>query len=98
MDKKLRLLVTFLARGDDGAACKVMAYEPIRHVDPPPDGQRPCKPTGLTESRLAADGRVDLASDAAMPGVADRAPLRLAVAGRARCALAPPARAAVAHR
>jgi hypothetical protein len=60
MDKQLRLLDSFPARGADGAAYKVMAYEHLRRVDLMSSGAEQWEPTGQTEYRLASGERVDL--------------------------------------
>jgi hypothetical protein len=65
MDKQLRLLDSFPARGADGAAYKVMAYEQLRRVDLMSSGAEQWESTGLTEYRLASGERVDLLSDGA---------------------------------
>ena len=58
MDKQLRLLDSFPARGADGAAYKVMAYEHLRRVDLMSSGAEQWEPTGQTEYRLASGERV----------------------------------------
>ena len=63
MDKQLRLLDSFQARGADGAAYKVMAYEHLRRVDLMSSGAEQWEPTGQTEYRLASGERVDLMVD-----------------------------------
>ena len=63
MDKQLRLLDSFAARGADGAAYKVMAYEQLLRVDLMTSGVEHWEPTGLTEYRLASGERVDLQAD-----------------------------------
>ena len=63
MDKQLRLLDSFPARGADGAAYKVMAYEHLRRVDLMSSGAEQWEPTGQTEYRLASGERVDLVGD-----------------------------------
>ncbi len=50
MDKQLRLLDSFPARGADGAAYKVMAYEQLRRVDLMTSGAEHWEPTGLTDT------------------------------------------------
>ena len=53
MDLKLRFLDSFHARGSDGAAYKVMAYERLRHDDSVPDAQEQnWVSTGVQEYRL----------------------------------------------
>jgi hypothetical protein len=63
MDKQLRLLDSFQARGADGAAYKVMAYEHLRRVDLMSSGAEQWEPTGQTEYRLASGERVDSVGD-----------------------------------
>jgi len=65
MDKQLRLLDSFPARGADGAEYKVMAYEHLRRVDLMSSGAEHWESTGLTEYRLASGERVDLVADGA---------------------------------
>jgi hypothetical protein len=66
MDRKLQLLDSFKAEGNDGVAYKVMAYEHLLRVDLLGAGQEQWEPTGLTEYRLASGERVDVAPDGAM--------------------------------
>jgi len=63
MDKQLRLLDSFPARGADGAEYKVMAYEHLARVDLMSSGAEHWEPTGLTEYRLASGERVDVLTD-----------------------------------
>ena len=73
MDKQLRLLDSFPARGADGAAYKVMAYEHLRRVDLRSAGVEQWESTGLTEYRLASGERVDPNGRRRLAGRADRA-------------------------
>jgi hypothetical protein len=66
MDKKLHFLDSFAARGSDGAAYKVIAYEHLLRVDLLADGQDQWEPSGLTEYRLATGERVDVTPDGMM--------------------------------
>lgn len=53
MDLKLQFLDSFPARGSDGAAYKVRAYERLRHDDSVPDAlERNWVSTGVHEYRL----------------------------------------------
>ena len=63
MDKQLRLLDSFPARGADGTSYKVMAYEHLRRVELASGGADQWEPTGQTEYRLASGERVDLMVD-----------------------------------
>ena len=65
MDKQLRLLDSFPARGADGASYKVMAYEHLQRVDLASGGPGHWEPTGQTEYRLASGERVDPLDDGA---------------------------------
>jgi hypothetical protein len=77
MDKRLHLLDSFDARGNDGASYKVMAYEHLQRVDVLTAGLEQWEPTGLTEYRLADGERVDVGRAGALrvsrTGVALRA-------------------------
>ena len=63
MDKQLRLLDSFPARGADGVRYKVMAYEHLQRVDLLSGGTEQWEPTGQTEYRLASGERVDSVGD-----------------------------------
>ena len=65
MDKQLRLLDSFAARGADGTSYKVMAYEHLQRVDLMSNGAEQWEPTGQTEYRLATGERVDPLDDGA---------------------------------
>jgi hypothetical protein len=65
MDKQLRLLDSFPARGADGSHYKVMAYEHLQRVDLLSGGGEQWEPTGQTEYRLASGERVDPLDDGA---------------------------------
>lgn len=56
MEKTLRLLDTFSARGSDGKDYRVHAYEHLARLDAVPDLQGEWQSTGLSEYKLA-DGR-----------------------------------------
>lgn len=66
MSLKLHLLETFGARGSDGAAYKVRAYE--RMVEDPSfnDGQEHWLPTGIVEYRLDDGALIDAHGDGSM--------------------------------
>ena len=65
MDKQLRLLDSFPARGADGTSYKVMAYEHLRRVELASGGADQWEPTGQTEYRLDSGERVDPLEDGA---------------------------------
>ena len=65
MDKQLRLLDSFPARGPDGSTYKVMAYEHLQRVELASAGLEQWEPTGLTEYRLDSGERVDPTGDGA---------------------------------
>ena len=65
MDKQLRLLDSFPARGADGTSYKVMAYEHLRRVELASGAGDQWEPTGQTEYRLASGERVDPLDDGA---------------------------------
>jgi hypothetical protein len=56
MDKMLRRLETFTARGDDGRLYPVWGYEHLARVDLAADGRDHWEPTGQAEYKLP-DGR-----------------------------------------
>ncbi|MBX3599666.1 MAG: hypothetical protein KF863_03525 [Rubrivivax sp.] len=63
MDLKLQFLESFPARGSDGAAYKVMAYERLRHDDSVPDAQEQhWVSTGVQEFRLDSGELVEQAA------------------------------------
>jgi hypothetical protein len=66
MSLKLHLLETFGARGSDGAAYRVRAYE--RMVDDPSvsDGQEHWLSTGIVEYRLEDGSLIDAQANGAM--------------------------------
>jgi hypothetical protein len=66
MSLKLHLLETFGARGSDGAAYRVRAYE--RMVDDPSvsDGQEHRLSTGIVEYRLEDGSLIDAQANGAM--------------------------------
>ena len=90
MDKQLRLLDSFPARGADGSTYKVMAYEHLRRVDLSSAGLEQWEPTGLTNTASpAASGSISrrrrLAGRADRPDLARRlSGAGPAVAGAAR--------------
>jgi hypothetical protein len=57
MDLRLQFLESFVARGSDGKAYKVCAYDRLARASVV-DGLEHWEPTGQAEYRLAADGRV----------------------------------------
>jgi hypothetical protein len=60
MEKMLRRLETFSARGSDGRTYAVHGYEHLARVDAFADPQGHWEPTGQAESRLADGRRVDV--------------------------------------
>ena len=52
MERKLRMLDSFAARGSDGATYKVRAYEHLVRDESLTDGREHWEPTGLAEYRL----------------------------------------------
>lgn len=67
MDLRLHLLESFNARGSDGGAYKVMAYERLRHDDSVPDAQEQnWVSTGVHEYRLASGELVEPAAGGAL--------------------------------
>ncbi|WP_280153073.1 hypothetical protein [Piscinibacter sp. XHJ-5] len=56
MEKMLRLLETFTARGSDGQTYRIQAYEHLARLDAVPDPQGHWESTGLAEYKLP-DGR-----------------------------------------
>jgi hypothetical protein len=90
MEKKLHLLDSFSAKGSDGSAYKVMAYEHMVCEDLLRDGKEHWEPTGLTEYRLADGTRVDVASDGSMQVGCTGVKLQMTEGARSRAK--PPAR------
>ena len=66
MEHKLHLLESFAARGSDGAAYKVCAFERLVKDESLVDGQEHWEPTGVAEYRLAEGDRVDVRRDGSM--------------------------------
>jgi len=67
MDLKLHFLDSFHARGSDGAAYKVMAYERLRHDDSVPDAlEQNWVSTGVHEYRLASGELVEQGAGGAL--------------------------------
>lgn len=67
MDLKLHFLDSFHARGSDGAAYKVMAYERMRADDSLPDAPQPqWVSTGVHEYRLDSGELVEPAADGSL--------------------------------
>ncbi len=56
MDKRLRQLETFAARGNDGKTYSVHGYEHLGRIDAPSAAQEQWEPLGMAEYKLA-DGR-----------------------------------------
>jgi len=67
MERKLRMLDSFAARGDDGATYKVRAYEHlVRDESMLADGHDHWESTGQSEYRLDSGERVDLLASGAL--------------------------------
>ena len=66
MEKMLRLLESFAARGSDGRVYRVHGYEHLARLDAVPDVQGRWEPTGLAEYRLDDGRRVAVGRDGAM--------------------------------
>jgi hypothetical protein len=75
MEKKLRRLETFFARGDDGKTYAVEAYEHLARVDAFVDPHGHWEPIGVAEYRLADGRHVRVDPDGAM--VVDDSGVRL---------------------
>jgi hypothetical protein len=58
MDRKLHLLETFPARGDDGNAYVVHGYEHLARLDHTPDVEDQWHATGVAEYKLATGEHV----------------------------------------
>ena len=80
MEKMLRRLDTFTARGSDGKTYAVQTYEHLARVDAILDVQGHWESTGQAEYRLADGRRVDVDKDGQMlvadSGVRLEAPTR----------------------
>lgn len=66
MERMLRRLDTFTARGSDGKTYAVEAYEHLARVDAIRDAQGHWEPTGQAEYRLADGRRVDVDKEGRM--------------------------------
>ncbi len=66
MDRKLHLLESFMTRGSDGSAYKVLGYEHMARNLTLMDGQEHWEPTGLAEYRLVSGELVEMGSDGTM--------------------------------
>ena len=66
MDKKLRRLETFAARGSDGQTYAVHGYEHLGRVDAFINAQEHWEPLGVAEYKLADGRHVDFAHDGTM--------------------------------
>jgi len=66
MEKKLRRLETFAARGSDGNTYTVEGYEHLARVDAVLDAQGHWESTGLAEYRLKDGRHVSVDKDGAM--------------------------------
>jgi hypothetical protein len=60
MDKKLQLLETFAARGDDGNDYVVHGYEHLARLVGMPDTGAPWEPTGVAEYKLASGEHIEV--------------------------------------
>lgn len=66
MEKMLRRLETFTARGSDGKTYHVEAFEHLARLDVFADAQGQWEPTGQAEYRLADGRTVDVEKDGSM--------------------------------
>jgi hypothetical protein len=66
MEKKLHLLDSFMTRGSDGVAYKVLGYEHLARDPSLTDGLEHWEPTGQSEYRLADGRRVEVQADGSM--------------------------------
>lgn len=66
MEKKLHLLETFAARGDDGNDYVVHGYEHLARLDGTPDLGDQWEPTGLAEYKLSNGERIEVDRSGAM--------------------------------
>jgi hypothetical protein len=66
MEKKLRRLETFSARGSDGQVYSVHGYEHLGKVDAFIAAQEQWEPMGINEYKLADGRRVDVKRDGTM--------------------------------
>jgi hypothetical protein len=63
MDRKLHLLESFDARGQDGKTYRVFGYEHMVRDDSVAGAVEHWEPTGLAEYRLADGRRVEVGTD-----------------------------------
>ena len=66
MERMLRQLESFDARGSDGRTYHVHGYEHLARLDAVPDLQGQWEPTGIAEYRLDDGRRVHVGADGAM--------------------------------
>jgi hypothetical protein len=66
MEKMLRRLETFTARGSDGRTYSVEAFEHLARVDVFADPQGQWEPTGKAEYRLADGRAIEVEKDGSM--------------------------------
>lgn len=66
MEKTLRRLETFNARGNDGKVYAVYGYEHLARIDPRTAPQDQWEPTGQAEYKLADGRHIDVERDGAM--------------------------------
>jgi hypothetical protein len=66
MDKKLHLLETFTAKGNDGRHYKVHAYEHLARDPSLIDAEEHWEPTGITEYKLADGYPLKVETDGTM--------------------------------
>jgi hypothetical protein len=82
MDKRLHLLETFAARGDDGNAYVVHGYEHLARLDGTPDLSDQWEPTGLSEYKLSSGERIEVDKSGAMTIVRNGVKLKRENVGR----------------
>lgn len=63
MEKRMRQLETFSARGSDGKTYSVHGYEHLRRVDAFTASPEQWEPTGVSEYKLPDGRHVDLGDD-----------------------------------
>jgi hypothetical protein len=66
MEKSLRQLETFNARGTDGQVYAVRGYEHLARVDPHASSRDQWEPTGEAEYKLADGRHLDMLEDGQM--------------------------------
>jgi hypothetical protein len=81
MDKKLHLLETHRAQGDDGNAYVVHGYEHLARLDGVPDFDDQWQPTGQSEYRLATGELIEVDRTGAMTVAGTGVKLNLQSAG-----------------